>query len=392
MITWDEIVVRLVELQRTSRLVIVKDDLTAHDIANRIMRKENFLIGMLNTGLLPVLPFGPGYPAVFSKALEWDLYVTILDAMFDKQFRIRQSFTLDVGALQRRFVLCGLLNLIFAPCFAPIMLFLFLKRAEEFRRRPASSTLGRDFSRHARWLMREFNELPHVFEARIAASTADASAYVQQFPAPLTTLIARFATFVVSSASAILLLLSMCNESLLWWLALLSTMLAVSRSFDGLSGDGTSPFVQIQPDALLISVARHTHHMPPHWRGRGHTRQVFSEFGALYQYKVMSLLQEVLGALTAPFAMLMVLPQRAGAILDFVRTFTVYVEGVGHVCSFALFDFERHGDTSYGAPRAVRELPISIDQHHAPGALPDTVCATCVGVLAGPSRHEIAGW
>ena len=73
-----------------------------------------------------------------------------------------------------------------------MLIFLFLKHAEEFRRQPASSALGRDYSRHGRWVMREFNELPHVFEARLAASTADASAYVRQFPAPLTTLIARF--------------------------------------------------------------------------------------------------------------------------------------------------------------------------------------------------------
>ena len=43
------------------------------------------------------------------------------------------------------------------------------------------------------------------------------------------------------------------------------------------------------------------------------------------------------------------MPFRA-EILEFVRTFTVYVEGVGHVCSFALFDFARHGDVRYGAP------------------------------------------
>ena len=44
------------------------------------------------------------------------------------------------------------------------------------------------------------------------------------------------------------------------------------------------------------------------------------------------------------------MPFRAAEILEFVRTFTVHVEGVGHVCSFALFDFARHGDVRYGAP------------------------------------------
>ena len=111
----------------------------------------------------------------------------------------------------------------------------------------------------------------------------------------------------------------------------LSTVLAASRSFDGLGGENTPLVIPIQPDALLQSVARHTHYMPSHWRGRGHARAVYDEFRALYQYKFATLLVEVLGALTAPLVMLTVLPQRAGAILAFLRTFTVYVEGVGHV-------------------------------------------------------------
>ena len=78
-----------------------------------------------------------------------------------------------------------------------MLTFFFLKHAEEFHRRrrgrgasasrstptllaprpprtlhrpsfyrPASSAFSRDFSRHARWMMREFNELPHIFEVR----------------------------------------------------------------------------------------------------------------------------------------------------------------------------------------------------------------------------------
>ena len=44
----------LVAPQATSRLCIVKDQLTAHDIANRILRKENFMVAFVNRGLLPL--------------------------------------------------------------------------------------------------------------------------------------------------------------------------------------------------------------------------------------------------------------------------------------------------------------------------------------------------
>lgn len=38
-----------------------------------------------------------------------------------------------------------------------------------------------------------------------------------------------------------------------------------------------------------------------------------------------------------------------GAILQFVRDTTTRVEGVGDVCSLAVFDFDRHGNRKYGA-------------------------------------------
>ena len=107
----------------------------------------------------------------------------------------------------------------------------------------------------ARWTMREFNELPHVSEARILASAADASAYIEQFPSPMVTLLARFVTFIVGAVAALLLALTLTNEllvahfNLFFYLARASTLLAVSRPFT------TPRIVTAHPEALLSSVA-----------------------------------------------------------------------------------------------------------------------------------------
>lgn len=58
------------------------------------MRKENYLIGMLNAGVLGLYvkglgPFG-GRRFMLTKTLEWNLYLCILDPMFDEHFHIRQ--------------------------------------------------------------------------------------------------------------------------------------------------------------------------------------------------------------------------------------------------------------------------------------------------------------
>lgn len=61
-------------------------------------------------------------------------------------------------------------------------------------------------------------------------------------------------------------------------------------------------------------------------------------------------MQELLSVVFTPFVLLVSLPNCAEQIVDFFRDFTVHVDGLGYVCSFAQFDFERHGNAKYGAP------------------------------------------
>lgn len=95
---WAEILGKVVQIQSAQQLCVVKD-LSAHDVVMRIMRKENYLIGMLNKGVLalPIPRWLPGAgPAVNSrvngrkhhlyltKTLEWTLNWCILQSMFDR--------------------------------------------------------------------------------------------------------------------------------------------------------------------------------------------------------------------------------------------------------------------------------------------------------------------
>lgn len=68
-------------------------------------------------------------------------------------------------------------------------------------------------------------------------------------------------------------------------------------------------------------------------------------FGQLFQMKIALLFQELISVVVTPFVLWYTLPTCAGAIVDFFREFTVHVDGLGYVCSFAVFDFKRHGDT-----------------------------------------------
>jgi hypothetical protein len=96
--TWPMLVDKIVQLQRHRRFCIVRQ-LSAHDIVSRIMRKENYMIGLLNKGVLALtLPqwvpgvgpvvgqdeHGAKKRVILTKTLEWSLNWCILQSMFDR--------------------------------------------------------------------------------------------------------------------------------------------------------------------------------------------------------------------------------------------------------------------------------------------------------------------
>jgi autophagy-related protein 9 len=71
---------------------------------------------------------------------------------------------------------------------------------------------------------------------------------------------------------------------------------------------------------------------------------VHQEFGELFAMKIIVYAQELLSVVLTPFVLWLSLPACAPSIIDFFREFTVHVDSLGYVCSFAVFDFQRHGN------------------------------------------------
>lgn len=64
--------------------------------------------------------------------------------------------------------------------------------------------------------------------------------------------------------------------------------------------------------------------------------------------KIMIYAHELLSVVLTPFVLWLSLPDCAPAIVDFFREFTIHVDSLGYVCSFAVFDFQRHGNVKVG--------------------------------------------
>lgn len=174
-----------------------------------------------------------------------------------------------------------------------------------------------------------------------------ASRYLDQFPKDKTIQLARFVAFVAGALAAVLGVASLLDpeiffgfeitteRTVLFYLGIFGTVWAIAR---GMVPEDEDVF---DPEFAINNVADFTHYKPKHWTGRLHTEEVRAEFSSLYQMKVVIFLEEILSIIFTPFVLWFSLPQCSERLVDFFREFTVHVDGLGYVCSFALFEFQQ---------------------------------------------------
>lgn len=142
-VSWDKVLERIIAIRETNPNVS-DIRLTEHDVASRIMRKENYLIALFNKDMLNLsipLPF-MREKQVFTKDLEWNLSFCLLGFVFDHRGQMRKRFLKEknkhvlVAGLKRRFIFMGLLNFALAPfIFAYLLLHFFFRYFEVFIQR-----------------------------------------------------------------------------------------------------------------------------------------------------------------------------------------------------------------------------------------------------------------
>ncbi|PWY94386.1 putative autophagy protein Apg9 [Aspergillus sclerotioniger CBS 115572] len=383
-ISWQEVVSRLMTLRDSNPATAgtvsaklrkfmgsqSKQRMDAHDIANRLMRKENYLIALVNKDILDLtlpVPFLRNRQ-LFSRTLEWNINLCIMDYVFNEQGQVRTLFLKDTHrrslseGLRRRFMFAGIMNIFVAPFIVVYFLMhYFFRYFNEYKKNP-SQIGSRQYTPLAEWKFREFNELWHLFERRVNMSYPFASRYVDQFPKDKTVQFAGFVAFVSGALASVLALASVVDPELflgfelthdrtvLFYLGVFGSIWAVAQ---GLVPEETNVF---DPEYALLEVINFTHYCPSHWKGRLHSDDVRKDFAVLYQMKIVIFLEEILSMIFTPFILWFSLPKCSDRLIDFFREFTVHVDGMGYLCSFAVFDFKKgtnvisQGDTGRRDP------------------------------------------
>lgn len=372
-VSWDEVVTRVLDLvnganvpknlrQLSSYKLQVDPALlsTPHDFARRIMRRENYLIACMNhalfqgSNLLPTsLQFLSTAHIMSSRNMECNLNICLVDQMFDADNNLAPSVVHNVEMLQKRFVIAGVINFVLTPFILlyRVSHFFFLS-AQEWQMNRIYYFGTRRWSSYALWKFREYNELPHVLDARMARSYSLADRYLSMFPAGPFAIIAGGVSFCASALMAVLIAVSLVEESLLlettlfdhqllWYFTIATGVFALSRSFT----TSASPFlIHGDCEEAMVQLSAETHYFPKEWRGQCHSFDVRDSFTTLFPYKAVLFAQECLSVIMAPYILCVSLPRLSREILLFLRSHSLVHPSTGAVCRFAEFDFKEYGN------------------------------------------------
>lgn len=357
--------------------------LNAHDIANRIMRKENYMIALINKEVLDLLI--PMFSQVLSslvlgqmnvfttksvltKTLEWNLKLCINNFVFNNHGQINNNILQEASRnqlaaeLSSRFKMAAIINLILCPFIVVYFVLLyFFRYFNEYKSNPLSILGLRQYTPWAEWKLREFNELPHFFIKRLHLSIGPANTYINQFPGGFLVInMMSLVNFVAGAFTAVLVIFGIWFEdeehsfwsfeitpgrSSLFYISLFGTVWAITSNSINSLPNLTENHTQLltffyDPEASLRYVSQFTHYLPSLWNGRLHLVAVKNEFCELYSLKIIIIINEIISLILTPFILWFKVSSSAGAIIDFFRECSVHVDGLGYVCYFAMFNFE----------------------------------------------------
>ena len=308
------------------------DKLSIYDITNIILKKQNFLLALINNYVINI----PN--CLYTKQLEINLKLIILN-----------NLNVDEFSLKKKFIFYGIFNLFFSIfIFIYLLLYYFVNNIDEIYSNSKTSPVGsRRYTLLTKRKFKNYNEYPHYFEKRINKSMIYANEYLKQFPSPKTEIIAKFFVLLSGMFIGLFLIFSILDESILLYVRFLDRSLIFYTGVIGAVSSVARGFIKgpedniYNPEDIMKKIYVYTRYMPSNWIERCYTYDVRNEFLSMFQYKIILFIYDLIGVISTPFILIFILPQESRSIINFINNNKVCVENVGWICTFSQFKTDK---------------------------------------------------
>jgi len=273
----------------------------------------------------------------YSKQLELNIEYIILNNLDN----------LDEKSLKFKFILFGILNLIFSIfIFIFILIYFFISNVDEYYSN-AQKLGSRRYSIYAKSKLRKYNELKHFFEKRINKSIKYAYIYIKQFPYPILEIIAKFIALISGTFVGSFLIISILDESILLYVRYLNRSILFYAGIIGIISSTARSFI-INPEDKIYNprlaidkLDEYIHIKILYDLPNNSTENLYyvkNKFLKLFKYNIILFLYDLFSVLYTPFLLIFVLPHKSKEIIEFLFTNSVYIDKVGKICKFSEFN------------------------------------------------------
>lgn len=321
----------------------------SHYIVNCIMRWDNYMIALLTKDIFEFGELsGLGGGTIFTKFVEWNITQCIKHALFRDDGILIQDVMRNASKkeyterLRKSFIIGSVLGAIFAPfAISAVSVYLVYRYVSEYHKDPEALGLY-CFTPLARWKLRDFNELDHVYMKRINGAHSKIKEYLSQFVNKELEIVMKFISFMVGSMFLTLMVFSLFNSDIivsLWetekpiifYIGILGAVLVM---FQNKKSEIPTEF---DPCAKFDELIYLLHYTPVSWATMSSLER-YHEVGKLFRYKWSIIFQEILSIVYCPLLLFFWLAPRSEKIVSFFRENSVEREKLRIICSCAEFD------------------------------------------------------
>jgi autophagy-related protein 9 len=347
---FDEILERLIDLQKTENFCRVKENLTKFDIISRILRKDNFLIGLLTNDLInfnikfPIL----GEINFYSNYMLNNIHECILNFAFLKgEVTINPKF-FNLRFLQMKLFIFMLFEILFIPSIILYKLIFWLfKNADNIKSN--RNITQKIWSSHVQILFKNYNELQHHFENRINSSYMYVEKFVNCFKDRMINIISKFCILISGSFLVLIFIISSIDDRLLtelkfmgkkivWITVVIGVIISMLRGND-INKNSEEDYIENVDlkEELYKNIVNKLINLPLEFRKKHNFSAIFKNISLHYESGITSMIKEISSILFFPVIWIRLIIN-VKMIIKFFKFYSKSIDGLGTIYSYSYMD------------------------------------------------------